>query len=187
METPRDSLSATASRPEISSEEGSTAGTVSPWLDGAKVQHRYGSWRAWSTVFGAWLIQFCTVGFMSAFGVMQTYYVQGFLSNSSNSAISWIGSVQLFLDLALAAVGGDLMDKGYFRHVVVGGSVIYIVCLFLLSLVQPYHYYQVFLAQGLGMGSGIGLVYLPTSVIVQNHFKRDKALAMGLIPRRVQL
>ncbi|KAF9815954.1 hypothetical protein IEO21_04281 [Rhodonia placenta] len=110
---------------------------------------------------------------MSAFGVMQTYYSQGFLDNMSPSAISWIGSVQLFLDLALAAPGGDLLDKGYFRHTVVAGSVIFVIC--------PHQYYQVFLAQGLGMGIGIGLVYLSTSVIVTQHFKQNKSLAMGVV------
>lgn len=106
------------------------------------------------------------------------------------------------------------LDKGYFRHTVVAGSVIFVIwfviflidihtyaqriysrlprCLavsfpvrtpvqfshFMLSLVSPHQYYQVFLAQGLGMGIGIGLVYLSTSVIVTQHFKQNKSLAM---------
>lgn len=150
-------------------------------INSPKDVYACGPWRAWSTLIGAWLVQFCAVGFMSAFGVMQTYYSQGFLDNMSPSAISWIGSVQLFLDLALAAPGGDLLDKGYFRHTVVAGSVIFVICHFMLSLVSPHQYYQVFLAQGLGMGIGIGLVYLSTSVIVTQHFKQNKSLAMGVV------
>ncbi|CCM02901.1 uncharacterized protein FIBRA_05015 [Fibroporia radiculosa] len=118
---------------------------------------------------------------MSAFGVMQSYYSHGFLDNESASAISWIGSLQQFLDLALAALGGHLLDRGYFRHVVVTGSVLFNLCLFMLSLAQPHHYYQVFLTQGLGMGAGVGLIYLPTSAVASQHFKKYKTFAIGLV------
>ncbi|CCM02902.1 uncharacterized protein FIBRA_05016 [Fibroporia radiculosa] len=139
-----------------------------------------GAWRAWSTGFlGAWLIQFCISGYMSAFGVMQSYYSRGFLDNEPASSISWIGGLQLFLDLALGALGGHLVDRGYFRHVVIAGSTLFNLSAF---HVQPHHYYQVFLTQGLGMGAGIGLIFLPTSAIVSKHFKTYRAFAMvGLV------
>ncbi|KZT01338.1 MFS general substrate transporter [Laetiporus sulphureus 93-53] len=140
-----------------------------------------GPWRAWSTVFGAWLLQFSVVGYMSAFGVMQSYYSKDILANESASSISWIGSIQLFLDLCLAAGAGHLLDRGYFRHCVVSGSLIFVFCLFMLSLAQRDHYYQFLLAQGFGMGTGVGLIYLPTCAIVSQHFKQRKAFAMGLV------
>jgi len=51
----------------------------------------------------------------------------------------------------------------------------------MLSLAKPHHYYQVVLSQGLGMGTGVGLIYLPTSAVVSQHFKHGKAFAMGLV------
>jgi len=39
---------------------------------------------------------------------------------------------------------------------------------------------QIFLSQGLGMGVGMGLVFVPTASICAHHFKRRKALAMGI-------
>ncbi|KAF8200272.1 major facilitator superfamily domain-containing protein [Pholiota molesta] len=54
----------------------------------------------------------------------------------------------------------------------------------MISLTQPQKYYQVlylisvFLAQGLGLGLGYALVYIPTMTIVAHHFKKRKALGM---------
>ncbi|KAH9934351.1 MFS general substrate transporter [Fomitopsis serialis] len=112
---------------------------------------------------------------MSAFGVMQVYYVQTFLSHSSVSAISWIGSIQTLLDLTLGAFLGPFLDRGYLRHVVIGGSTLFVIW-------YPEKYYQVLLSQGIGMGLGIGSIFLPTSVLISQHFKRRKALAMGIVP-----
>lgn len=41
----------------------------------------------------SWLIQFCTFGNATSFGVYQDYYVQQ--GTATSSAISWIGSVQV--------------------------------------------------------------------------------------------
>ncbi|KAF9001669.1 major facilitator superfamily domain-containing protein [Cyathus striatus] len=59
-----------------------------------------GGLRAWSTVFGAFLVIFCTFGYFNAFGVYEAYYVDTFLSTQTSSTISWIGSVQLCLQFA---------------------------------------------------------------------------------------
>ncbi|PCH38983.1 MFS general substrate transporter [Wolfiporia cocos MD-104 SS10] len=138
-------------------------------------------WRAWSTVVGAWLMQFCVVGIVSSYGVMQTFYAQEYLNNVSDSAISWIGTVQLFFMLALSPIGGLLLDRGYLRQTLVSGSLFFVVCQFLLSLAHAHQYYQVFLSQGLGMGIGVGLIYMPTFGIVSQHFKQRRALAIGIV------
>lgn len=44
----------------------------------------------------------------SAFGVFQDYYTSTYMPNSSASAISWIGGVQIFLELILGPIGGWL-------------------------------------------------------------------------------
>lgn len=66
----------------------------------------------------------------------------------------WIGSFQLFLMFGLSAVTGKLHDEGYTRHLIIIGSIIYAVCVQMVSL--AHEYYSIFLAQGLGMGLGIG-------------------------------
>lgn len=51
----------------------------------------------------------------------------------------------------------------------------------MLSLAKPGKYYQVFLAQGVGMGIGTGVTYTPTSSVVSQHFRKRRSLAMGII------
>ncbi|THH15775.1 hypothetical protein EW146_g4756 [Bondarzewia mesenterica] len=137
--------------------------------------------RAWSTVLGAWLIVSCSIGMTSAFGVYQDFYTTSWLDNYSTSAISWIGGVQIFLELILGPIGGKLFDMGYIRTANIAGCTLFTISFFLLSLAKPHQYYQVFLAQGIGMGAGIGLLYIPASTVVFHHFKSKRAFATGLV------
>jgi len=61
------------------------------------------------------------------------------------------------------------------------GSFIYVFSLFMLSLVQPHQYYQIFLSQGVGMGIGGGLVYVPAMAVQAHHWQARRALAMGIV------
>ncbi|KAI0665325.1 major facilitator superfamily domain-containing protein [Trametes maxima] len=114
---------------------------------------------AWLTVAGAWMVQFSTFGYVR-------------LTNPPNTLIypSWIGSVQLFLMYAPAVLVGTAFDAGYFHYVQIAGSLLLVLSIFMLSLVQPNAYYQVFLAQGLGIGLSVGLLFLPSLSIVAHHF-----------------
>ncbi|GBE87290.1 Aspyridones efflux protein [Sparassis crispa] len=140
-----------------------------------------GGWRGWGTVAGAFLIQFCGFGYTGSFGVYQAYYVQTYLANESASAISWIGGMNAFLVISSGLVTGRLYDKGYFYYLLIGGSILYSFSLFMLSLAQPDHYYQVFLCQGLGMGLGAGTVYVSSVAVVSHYFVKWRALAMTIV------
>lgn len=131
-------------------------------------------------VAGVWLIQFCTYGYIDAFGVYQDFYTRDFLKNRSPSDISWIGSFQLFMQYAPAVVAGRAFDKGYFHHMIMTGSIIQVISMFMLSLAARGEYYQVFLAQGVGMGFGQSLLYLPSLVVIGHYFQRRRALATGI-------
>lgn len=48
----------------------------------------------------------------------------------------------------------------------------------MLSLAKPENYYQVFLSQGVGMGIGTGMLYMPLSGVVANHFTQRRGLAL---------
>ncbi|KAJ8482785.1 hypothetical protein ONZ45_g14819 [Pleurotus djamor] len=140
-----------------------------------------GGREAWSTIVGGFLVQFCAFGYINAFGVYQDHYTREFLSNRTASDISWIGSFQLFVMYALGAIVGHAFDAGYFHHTMIFGSILYVFSMFMLSLAQPHQYYQVFLSQGVGMGIGQGILFLPSLTIVGHHFKRRRALASGIV------
>ncbi|KZT35099.1 MFS general substrate transporter [Sistotremastrum suecicum HHB10207 ss-3] len=137
--------------------------------------------RSWWTVLGAFLVQLTTIGHVNAYGVYEAFYKQEYLSNSSSSAISWIGSTQYSLLFALGVVGGVLFDKGKFKPLVYFSTGLYIFSNFMLSLAHPHQFYQIFLSQGLGMGAAMGLLYTPSFMIVGDHFRRRRALAMGVV------
>ncbi|ORX40509.1 major facilitator superfamily domain-containing protein [Kockovaella imperatae] len=133
---------------------------------------------AWMAVAGAWLAIFTTFGYANTFGVFQDYYQFKGYPNQPATNISWVGSVQLFFQFALGAVAGPLYDKGYFRHLMVVGTVIYVVCLMMTSLCKEF--WQTVLAQGIGVGIGIGLIYLPALSILSQFFMKRRATAIGI-------
>jgi len=51
----------------------------------------------------------------------------------------------------------------------------------MLSFVQPGKFWQIFLTQGLLMGLTIAFGIQPALTVVGQHFKRQRALAMGLV------
>ncbi|KAJ7347890.1 MFS general substrate transporter [Mycena albidolilacea] len=140
-----------------------------------------GGFHAWATVTGSFLIMFCGFGYASSFGVYQDYYVRTFLPTSSSSAISWIGSVNIFIVLAGGFISGRLHDRGYFYPLMWGGSFLIVLSLFMLSLARPNQFYQVFLAHGVANGIGAGMTYVPCVAIISHHFQKRRALAMTIV------
>lgn len=140
-----------------------------------------GGLQAWQTVLGGSMILFCTFGVVQSFGVYQAYYSSHYLSQYVASDISWIGSVQTFLLFFGGLPAGKLFDEGYFHHCIGAGSLIYLFSVFMLSLAKPHQYYQIFLAQGIGMGIGMGLLFLPAISVTSHYFRRRRAAAMGVV------
>ncbi|KAF8557263.1 MFS general substrate transporter [Imleria badia] len=144
------------------------------------IQFPEGGTAAWCMVIGCALVQFCGFGYTTSFGVYQGFYTLHYLTNESTSAISWIGGINAFLASGCGLVAGILYDRGYFYHILVGGSLLQSFALFMLSLAQPGEYYQIFLAQGVGLGIAQGLLYVPTLAVVAHYFHQRRTLAMSL-------
>ncbi|KAJ2915657.1 hypothetical protein MD484_g4748, partial [Candolleomyces efflorescens] len=131
--------------------------------------------RGWVMIAGAFLIQFCGYGYAAAYGVFQDYYIRYYLPNASPSTISWIGSVNAFMSISMGLIVGVAYDKGYF------GSLISALSLFMLSLAKPNQVWQCFLAQGIGMGLGTGLNFVPSVAIASQYFPRRDSSAVAMI------
>ncbi|KAF7350547.1 MFS general substrate transporter [Mycena sanguinolenta] len=140
-----------------------------------------GGLQAWATVAGAFIVQFCGFGYTTSFGVYQDFYTREYLSQSSASAISWIGSINAFLIISGGLVAGRVYDRGHFYLLVCGGALLQCFSLFMLSLCKPQQLYQIFLAQGLGTGLGSGAMYVPTMAVVSHYFRRRRTLAMAIV------
>jgi MFS family permease len=115
---------------------------------------------------------------VNAFGVYQSYYSTHL--GESNSTISWIGSFQLWLQFGLGLFTGRWFDAGYCRHMIFGGTLVYVFSLFMLSITKD-KFYQIFLTQGLGQGLGTGLLFVPATSVISHWFKLRRAYALGFV------
>ncbi|XXG99480.1 Serine/threonine-protein kinase [Hypoxylon texense] len=113
------------------------------------------------------------------FGVFQTYYESDLLRHMSPSSISWIGSLQSFLLLAVGVVSGPLYDAGHLRLLLCSGWLLVPFGMAMISVCAQY--WQVMLAQSLCVGVGTGCLYIPSVAIIPQYFSRRKALAMGIV------
>ena len=132
----------------------------------------------------------CRWGYLNAFGVFQNYYKTTLIPDSSNSTISWIGSIQGMLpfpsSLMLAcllllgsAIVGRLFDAGHLRNVLMVGGLLLVFTTCMTSLSTEW--YQLFLAQGIGAGLAVGIIFIPGVACVSTWFKQWRAAALGIV------
>ncbi|KAI1325560.1 MFS transporter, MCP family, solute carrier family 16, member 10 [Xylariaceae sp. FL0255] len=141
--------------------------------------------KAWLHVLGAFLVFVNIWGLPSCFAVFQSFYALQYLPQYSSSAISWIGTVQGALLILLGLLSGPLFDLGYYRLLLYTGSLLTVVGMMTLSLSTEY--YQVLLSQGVCVGLGCGMLYIPTLSLVGDTFKTKRAVAMGLVTSGIAL
>ncbi|KAM7194425.1 putative MFS monocarboxylate transporter [Naviculisporaceae sp. PSN 640] len=135
--------------------------------------------RACLTVLGGSLSLFCSVGFTNAFGIFQEYYKSHQLQDYSESDISWIGSVSIFLTYILSPVVGVLVDRYGPMPLVISGSILQIFSMFMISLCTEY--YQFFLAQAVVSGVGTCFLTLPPMTAVSRTLPSHRGLVIGIV------
>ncbi|KAG9850025.1 MFS general substrate transporter, partial [Aureobasidium melanogenum] len=134
-----------------------------------------GGAKAWAQVVMGHLILVNGWGYLSSFGLYESYYTSTL--SLSPSSISWIGSVQIFLVYAVGTFSGRALDAGYYHTVQAMGSILQILGIFMTSISKKY--WQIFLAQGICKGLGDGLVFCPTVSLVATYFSKKRSLAMA--------
>lgn len=131
---------------------------------------------AWSQILACLLLNCMCWGYPAAFGVFQLYYVETL--GLPAAQVSWIGSVQLLLTFGVCTVSGRLADAGYTRHCVISGCALAVVGTFMVSLATTY--WQIFLAQGVCTGLGLGIVFMPSMTTASSYFKKNRAFALAI-------
>ncbi|EMC98162.1 hypothetical protein BAUCODRAFT_137947 [Baudoinia panamericana UAMH 10762] len=137
-----------------------------------------GGFAAWLQVACGFFLFFNSWGLINAFGVWQSYYTTTLLPSSSNSAVSWIGSIEAFLLCCCTIFAGPLFDRGYVRLLVWTGSFLVVFGLMMTSLCNQY--WQIMLAQGLCMGIGAGGLFITSVAIIPQYFTTKRAFAIGI-------
>ena len=133
----------------------------------------------WWLAFGGFLILFNIWGLLISFGAFQEFYTLEYLTNYSASSIAWIGTVQGALLVFVGFFAGPLYDLGFWPHLYAVGSFLTVFGIMMLSLSTQY--YQVFLSQGICVGVGSGLLFIPLYSLIGNAFTKQRAMAMGII------
>ena len=100
------------------------------------------------------------------------------MRNKTPSQISWIGSSQGFLLLFVGFFTGPLLDRGYLQLLIVPGSFLVVFGMMMTSLCREY--WQCVLAQGILVGLGCGLLFLPSIAVLPTYFTSKRALALGI-------
>ncbi|KAK4122431.1 MFS general substrate transporter [Parathielavia appendiculata] len=135
-----------------------------------------GGFTAWSQVFAAALVNSMSWGYPSMFGVYQLHYRDAL--KLPDSQISWIGSLQIFLAFVMCTFSGRMADAGYVKTTIAVGSFLVVFGTFMTSLCTEY--WQIFLAQGLCTGLGLGIMFMPPISVVNSYFVHKRSLALAL-------
>lgn len=85
----------------------------------------------------------------------------------------------------MGVAGGPLFDRGYFNILIYVGSFSTVFGTMMLSLSRAY--YQVLLSQGICVGLGCGLLYVPTLALIGGSFTTRRAIAMGIVTSGIAL
>ena len=134
-----------------------------------------GGLRAWSQAFMGHLVLINSWGYLTSFGLFESYYIDSL--GTTPSAISWIGSVQIFLVYFVGTFSGRALDAGFYQTILIIGSFLQVLAVFMTSISTKY--WQVFLAQGICKGLGDGMLFCPTVSLVATYFSKKRALAMA--------
>ncbi|EED21454.1 MFS monocarboxylate transporter, putative [Talaromyces stipitatus ATCC 10500] len=136
--------------------------------------------KQWLLVLSSFFVFMNTWGLLLTFGTFQTYYQQELLPHKSASDISWISTICAFILLFSGVVTGTLFDYGYLRPLLFIGSLLEVFGLMMVSISTKY--YHLVLAQGMCVGLGAGMLYIPSvaaTAAALQPFRRAKF--MGLI------
>ncbi|WBL34864.1 MFS transporter [Tepidiforma flava] len=129
-------------------------------------------WVVVGAVFGALFVAFgAAYSFAAFFNALRDEF------GATRSDISLVFALSGFLYFGLGAVTGLLADRLGPRRVIAAGIVCIAAGMAAASLAQAV--WQVYLTYSLGVGVGVGLVYVPAVGVVQRWFIRRRGMASG--------
>jgi MFS family permease len=115
---------------------------------------------------------------MNTVGIYHAYIASNYLQEYSESTISWIFSMYVFLSFFCGLQIGPIFDAHGPRYLVLAGSVLLCLSMFLLGLCTLYwHFFLVFGVLG---GLGTSLIFTPAFAAVSHFFLVNRGSATGI-------
>lgn len=140
---------------------------------------RKARWDPWLRVLATFLVYVSTWGLLNAVGSYQNYYSTVLLPDESNSNLTWVGTLQAVLIILIGVVSGPLFDRGYIRTLLITGCFLVVFGMMMTSLGTQF--YQIVLAQGLCVGLGGGMIYVPCLALVGSSFSaKNRVVAIAV-------
>jgi predicted MFS family arabinose efflux permease len=134
----------------------------------------------WLQVLGGFFLMFNSWGVLFTWGVLQSYFENGGLKDSSSpSSIAWVGSLQSFLLLFAGSLTAKFIDAGHYRSVGWLGVFLLVFGLMMGSLAD--RLYQVVLSLGICVGLGISMFLVMSIAVIPTWFVKHRGLAMGIV------
>lgn len=132
---------------------------------------------AWRVVAGSFMGLFATAGLLNSIGAVQAYITSNQLAMKTDSQISWIFSVMVFLTYGLSGLSGPLFDAYGPFYLGVTGTIFLVMGIMTASACNEY--YQFLLSLGLCVGIGLGLLLSPLFAVIGHWFNAKRAFATG--------
>ncbi|KAI9296605.1 MFS general substrate transporter [Neoconidiobolus thromboides FSU 785] len=135
--------------------------------------------QGWIVVIASFFNLFIIMGITLSSGVFVQYYADNLFKNKVPlSTLSFIGTISTSLQTLLAVFTGKLADKLGYRNSILLGSAIYVIGLLLASFsTEVWH---LFLTQGVLVGIGGAIAFVPAVSAPAQWFKKYIGLATGV-------
>ncbi|XP_022333147.2 monocarboxylate transporter 12-like isoform X1 [Crassostrea virginica] len=132
---------------------------------------------AWVILAGSFYSSFCMEGLIGSFGLLLPTLMEEF--RASAAVVSMLNSSLIGIFLVLGFFSSVLIERYGTRPVMFTGSCVYSLGLF-FSFLAP-NILVLFVTYGLLCGFGIGLIFVPATMIVNQYFDRRRPLANGIL------
>jgi len=116
-------------------------------------------------------------GYFNAFGAFQAYYMETL--PETQSTISWIGSIQLWMVFFVGTWSGRALDAGLFAPTYLLGVALQILGIFMTSI--SHTFWQLLLSQGICTGLGSGIFFTPAMGLVTTYFAKKRGIAIAIM------
>lgn len=168
---------ASTSRISVSSSTASSTSSTADDEDDDEDDYPEGGVDAWRVVFGSFLGLIAVFGLVNSLGAVQAYVSVHQLSNKSESQISWIFSVFVFLTFFFSGQVGPIYDAYGPYHLCAAGTFLFVLGLMTISLCTQF--YQFFLSFSICCGIGSALLITPEIAIISHWFNKKRGTAIG--------
>ncbi|KAF9377041.1 hypothetical protein CPB97_010454 [Podila verticillata] len=141
------------------------------------------SWYGYVIVVASFIIYFIVFGTEHTFGVYQEYYsspqAEPWLKNTTSQGVAMIGTLATTFTYLLGAFSGRFADRAGYRISAVMGAVIMGAGLIGASFAKSLS--TLYICQGVVLGVGSSLVYLPAVSCPAHWFERYRSIAIGIV------